>query len=219
MKKFYLTVLLVFLFRMTNAQYTRLLNFTISTSGANPYGDLYFDGTFLYGTAMSGGASNNGTLYKIKPNGTGYLKLLDFMGTTNGSHPYGGLISDGTYLYGTTSTGGANSRGTIFKILPNGTGYVDLLDFAGASNGQNPYGNLYYDGTFLYGTATSGGASNSGVLFKIKTDGSSFSKLLDFQPATYGSYPQGCPISDGTYLYGMTEHGGTGWCSGWGCGT
>ena len=36
-----------------------------------------------------------------------YTKLLDFSGPSNGSHPDGSLFYDGTYLYGTTSDGGA----------------------------------------------------------------------------------------------------------------
>ena len=52
------------------------------------------------------------------------------------------LIFDGTYLYGMTANGGANSDGVIFKILPDGTSYNKLLDFSGAANGQNPFGSL-----------------------------------------------------------------------------
>src|ERR1035437_7651998 len=80
-----------------------------------------------------------------------YTKLLDFAGTTNGSHPYfGSLVADGTFLCGMTYDGGTNTYGTIFKIKTDGTGYVKLLDFAGASNGQYPTGSLIFDGTFLY---------------------------------------------------------------------
>src|SRR6185369_16406264 len=47
------------------------------------------------------------------------LKHLD-SGTT-GKSPYGDLVSDGTYLYGMASSGGANTFfGTIFKIKPDG---------------------------------------------------------------------------------------------------
>jgi hypothetical protein len=60
-------------------------------------------------------------LFKIKPNGTGYSKLLDFAGATNGSMPSGYLISDGSFLYGMTSVGGTNDLGTVFKyVKPNG---------------------------------------------------------------------------------------------------
>jgi uncharacterized repeat protein (TIGR03803 family) len=191
------------------AQYTKLHDFTGNPNGAFPeYGDLYFDGTFLYGMTSIGGTADLGTIFKIKPDGTGYVKLLDFTGTANGSWPEGSLISDGTFLYGMTRIGGTSNWGTIFKIKPNGTGYMKLLDFTGSANGKNPYGSLISDGTFLYGMTYMGGTSNMGVVFKIKHDGTGYSKLLDFTGATNGKYPHGSLISDGTFLYGMTREGG-----------
>lgn len=47
-----------------------------------------------------------------------------------------------------TASGGANNLGTLFKILPDGTGFVKLLDFNGSVNGASPYGSLISDGTF-----------------------------------------------------------------------
>src|SRR3989304_4196426 len=89
--------------------------------------------------------------FKIKPDGTGYAKLLDFADAANGNYPLGSLISDGTFLYGMTGGNGTNDLGTVFKIMPDGTGYAKLLDFADAANGSYPMGSLISDGTFLYG--------------------------------------------------------------------
>ena len=55
-------------------------------------------------------------------------KLMDFLGNANGSNPFGSLISDGTFLYGMTNGGGSNFSGTLFKIMPNGTGYTKLIE-------------------------------------------------------------------------------------------
>jgi len=189
--------------------YVNLLDFAGATNGRYPEGSLVFDGGFLYGVTPSGGTNNFGTIFKMMPNGTGYVKLLDFAGATNGSNPHGSLISDGTFLYGMTGTGGANNLGTIFKIMPNGTGYAKLLDFAGSTNGSNPYGSLISDGIFLYGMTYSGGANNLGTVFKIMPNGTGYLNLLDFAGATNGRYPRGSLISDGTFLYGMTYMGGT----------
>jgi len=137
-----------------------------------------------------------------------YTKLLDF-NNTNGSNPYGSLISDGTFLYGMTYAGGTNNAGTIFKIKPDGSAYSTLLDFKNDTlHGYNPLGSLFYDGTFLYGMTYSGGTYNDGTVFKIKTDGSAYARLLEFTPAN-GGMPYGALISDGTFLYGMTYFGGT----------
>jgi uncharacterized repeat protein (TIGR03803 family) len=219
MKKSYLIILL-FAFigysHTANAQYTKLLDFN-GTNGKNPYGSLMSDGSFLYGMTTYGGANGNGTIFKIKPDGTGYATLLDFNGT-NGMYPEGSLIYDGTFLYGMTVTGGANGTsgsrtgyGTIFKIKPDGTGYVKILDFDDITNGHHPYGDLISDGTFLYGMTSAGGANHYGTAFKIKPDGTGYATLIDFNGSTNGRSPQGSLISDGTFLYGMTEYGGTGY--------
>ena len=187
--------------------YAKLLDFAGATNGKNPQGSLISDGTFLYGMATEGGTKNKGTIFKIKPDGTGFIKLLDFDSATNGSKPRGSLLFDGTFLYGLTSQGGTNNIGTIFKIKPDGTGFLKILDFVGTSNGGNAYSTLITDGTYLYGTTVGGGYNNNGTIFKIKPDGTGFAKLADFSGATNGSYPFGSLISDSTFLYGMTSNG------------
>jgi hypothetical protein len=68
-------------------------------------------------TICSGGC---GTIFRTPTSGTtGYLKLVDFNGT-NGANPDGSLISDGTFLYGTTvgvapPPEGQDNTGTAFK--------------------------------------------------------------------------------------------------------
>jgi len=198
---------------------TVLLNFSTGANGYNPDGGLYSDGAFLYGMTTSGGSGTCspypcGTIFKIKPDGTGYTKLIDFTGA-NGATPTGSLISDGTFLYGMTQNGGTNNSGVLFKIQPNGTNYTKLLDFVGA-NGYNPLSSLFFDGTFLFGMTYQGGANTNascingcGVIFKIKPDGTGYVKLLDFAGyPTNGQFPNGALISDGTFLYGTTNSGG-----------
>ncbi|MBI4930249.1 MAG: hypothetical protein HY841_05770 [Bacteroidetes bacterium] len=196
---------------ITFGQYIKLYDFGSNPNdGQTPYGTLISDGTFLYGMTGNGGTNTKGNIFKIKPDGTGFANLLDFSGVTNGSYPQGSLISDGTFLYGMTNMGGTNDLGTIFKIMPDGTGYVKLLDFAGVANGSFPYGSLISDGTFFYGMTYGGGTGGSGTIFKIMPDGTGYAKLLDFAGPTNGSEPYGSLISDGTFLYGMTSLGGTG---------
>ncbi len=203
----------IFKIKPDGTSYIKLLDFSGVANGQYPTGSLISDGTYFYGTTNKGGTGTCpnggcGTIFKIKHDGTGYVKLLDFAGTTNGSNPNGDLISVGTFLYGTTVNGGANNFGTIFKIKTDGTGYVKLLDFASFANGQYPTGSLISDGTFLYGISDQGGANNFGTIFKIKPDGTGFAKLVDFAGATTGSHPYGSLISDGNFLYGMAGDGG-----------
>jgi uncharacterized repeat protein (TIGR03803 family) len=198
----------VFKIKPDGTGFTILYSFSGSADGQSPYGSLITDGTYLYGMTYGGGTYNFGVIFKIKTDGTGYAKLLDFSGT-NGSNPRGSLFYDGTFLYGMTYNGGANNMGVIFKIKPDGTGYADMLDFNGA-NGAHSYGSLISDGTYLYGMTNIGGTNSVGLIFKIKTDGSGYSTLYDFKNRPNDGYsPYGSLISDGTFLYGMASTGGT----------
>lgn len=190
--------------------YAKLWDFTgAEDDGNNPLGSLLFDGTYLYGMTMYGGGDDQGIVFKIKPDGSGFTKTFNFSNMANGQFPMGSLISDGTYLYGMTNTGGAYYRGTIFRLKPDGSGFKRLYDFYGPPNGQLPNGSLIYDGTFMYGMTTGGGTHSMGVLFKIKPDGSGYSKLLDFAGATNGQLPNGSLVTDSIFLYGTTQLGGT----------
>ncbi|MCF8461640.1 MAG: T9SS type A sorting domain-containing protein [Flavobacteriales bacterium] len=191
--------------------YQEISDFGANVNGGSPIGSLLLDGAYLYGMAYNGGTNGAGTVFKLMTNGSGLETVLDFDGTSNGSNPYGSLISDGTYLYGMATSGGTNNMGTIFKIMPNGTGYVKLLDFDGTTNGMDPRGDLVFDGTFLYGMTADGGLNDYGTMFKIMPDGTGYEKLLDFSGPTDGNTPYGSLISVGNSLYGMTFYGGANW--------
>lgn len=207
--RFILLVAFAISFHQTaSAQFAKLHDFD-GTNGSEPWGSLISDGTFLYGMTSSGGVNDDGTIFKIMPDGSGFVKLFDFEATTSGSFPPSSLYFDGTFLYGMTNSGGANNNGTAFRIRPDGTDFLKLLDFNGTGNGSDPYGTFISDGTFLYGMTSSGGANNLGTIFKILPDGTGYTKLLDFNGTVNGGFPLGSLISDGTFLYGVTSGGGT----------
>lgn len=204
----------IFKIKPDGTGYSKLLDFD-NINGKAPHGSLITDGTFLYGIAQAGGINNYGTIIKIKPDGTGYAKLHDF-DNINGSFALGSLISDGVFLYGMTGQGGIDSAGTVFKIKPDGTGYTKILDFTGTNGRMPKYSSLISDGTFLYGMTYAGGIGSCiggpggcGVIFKIKPDGTGYSKLFDFA-GTNGNYPFGSLVYDGTFLFGMTSSGSNG---------
>ncbi len=206
MRNLLLFILLLSTFSGADAQYTKLLDFAGVENGNGPCGNLISEGDVLYGVTQSGGTTNSGVIFKIKPNGTEYASLFN-LDSASGGGVHGSLISDGTFLYGMTSR-------NVFKIKLDGTGYFKLLDFTGI-NGLDAIGSLIYDGTFLYGMTWHGGINSCdqygqgcGVIFKIKPDGTGYSKLLDFG-SSGGVRPYGSLISDGTWLYGMTRYGGS----------
>lgn len=199
----------IFKIKTDGTGFNKIHDFSVAINGIHPYGFLYCDGISLYGMTALGGGSGYGTLFKINIDGTDFMKLIDFNNYYTGSHPHSNIIADGTYLYGTTQDGGDYNSGTIFKIMPDGTGYSKLFDFGSSISGKYPNGALFSDGTFLYGITGGGGVNNLGTAYKISLNGSVFNKLIDFDDVNKGKYPSGTFISDGTYLYSMAFSGGT----------
>jgi len=82
------------------------------------------NGQFLYGMTFGlygqtiRQASGTGALFAVSVSTGKYQELHSFTGGADGSRPRGNLTLDssGSYLYGTTSTGGANGNGTVFQF-------------------------------------------------------------------------------------------------------
>ena len=186
------------------------------SDGRKPTAALVLDSSaFLYGTTIQGGSNNDqGTVFKIKTDGTGYAVLHNFGGASDGKYPYSSLILDSSgFLYGTTFGDGTPTGSVVFKLKTDGTGYTVLHTLAGGTtDGIGSYGALLSDGGGnLYGTTHSGGASDKGTVFTLKTDGTGFALLHSFAGgASDGSFPQAAVISDGGgFLYGTTLNGGS----------
>lgn len=189
--------------------FTKLLDFSGSTNGKYPQGSLYLDGGMLYGMTKQGGANDDGCIFKISTNGTGFVKIFDFAQLTSGEWPHGTLISDGTYLYGMVSQGGSGGAGVAFKIMPDGSGFTSIVDFTGTANGGFPERDLTFDGTYLYGLTTTGGAANYGVLFRVLPNGTGFAKLADFNGLGNGKAPRSTLLFAAGSFYGTTHYGGS----------
>ena len=168
----------------------------------------------LFGTTQTDGASQAGTVFTLRSNGTGFTVLHTFAGgSADGATPLGRLALDGSgALYGTTRYGGPSGSGTVFSLGTDGTGYTVLRDFAGgASDGAYPGAGLILDGAGnLYGTSQGGGASNAGAVFTIKSSGTAFALLRSFAGSPPdGAHPSAGVVVDGAgNLYGTTPGGG-----------
>ena len=93
--------------------YAILHSFGTNVMGLNPQAPLVQgpDGT-LYGTTVGGGSANQGQVFKVNPDGSGYTVLKDFTGS-DGANPYANLTLSGSTLYGTTVGGGSFANGTV----------------------------------------------------------------------------------------------------------
>jgi len=152
-----------------------LYSFQGSSDGWEPLGGLLKDKVGnLYGTTGGGGNGDQGTVFKLAPDGTESV-LYAFKGGSDGDNPETGVIMDKAgNLYGTTFAGGgmhcshtSAGCGTVFKLAPDGTETV-LFAFYAKRGVQPAAALLMGKHGLLYGTATAGGKHSDGVVFSVK---------------------------------------------------
>jgi uncharacterized repeat protein (TIGR03803 family) len=192
-------------FKITpSGKLTTLHSFDVK-DGNYPYAGLVqaTNGNF-YGTTSSGGTGDCykgcGTVFKITPSGT-LTTLHSFDGADgDGNYPFGGLVqATNENFYGTTARGGANYRGTVFRITSSGT-LTTVHSFEG-TDGREPYAGLLQDtnGNF-YGTTFGGGANGVGTVFRLSVG---LGPFVEAQP-TSGKVGKAVKIL-GTNLTGATS--------------
>jgi uncharacterized repeat protein (TIGR03803 family) len=201
------------------------LNYT-NSDGAEPLAGLVLSGSTLYGTASTGGDGGgiygSGTIFKLNTDGTGYTVLKTFPGAPGGSNqdgtiPQGDLLVDGGTIYGSTSNGGSNELGTIFRINTDGTDFTVLKQ--GALNYDAGYfSGLILDNSILYGVSYSGGIYTNGSVFRMNTNGSDYYIIKSFSISATnesgaftnsdGTGPQSKLVLTNGVLYGTTVSGG-----------
>ncbi len=98
--------------------------------------------------------------------------------------------------------------GVIAAPLAQAQTFSVIHNFTGGSDGANPLSGFLFAGGDLYGTASSGGSSGDGVVFRLSTSGEE-TVLHEFTGGTDGASPEGLLVTDKTgNLYGTTTLGG-----------
>jgi uncharacterized repeat protein (TIGR03803 family) len=207
----------------SNGAMSVLYAFTNGVDGAYPEAGLApgNDGNY-YGTTFEGGTNGSGAVFKISPVG-GFQALYSFTAldgngdNIDGSYPVASLISanDGN-LYGTTSGGGVNGSGTLFKISTNGSFSLVYAFSALDTNGNNgegssPQGSLVQgaDNNF-YGTTAFGGSHGEGAVFQYNVSQSTMSPLHSFTGGSDGAEPSAALVQGTSgHFYGTTSGGGS----------
>jgi uncharacterized repeat protein (TIGR03803 family) len=185
-------------------------SFDGANNGGHPGGRLALDAVgSVYGSAIDGGASGDGTIFKVPGAGLGVETVATFTGGAGGAGPFGGVVLDDQgNLYSTADSGGANGDGTVFEVAAGTNAITTLASFVG-TNGSFPVGRVVLDDQGnLYSTADDGGAHGLGTVFEVAKGSNAITTLASFD-GTNGSYPpSGVGIDAQGNLFGCTEQGG-----------
>jgi uncharacterized repeat protein (TIGR03803 family) len=175
----------------------------------------------LYGTTSGRGASSTGTVFKLSSTSEGWtmVTLYGFKGDDDGAYPTAGLVFDRSgALYGTTSGGGKDGIGTVFKLTRTENGWHETVIHTfhqpdRLNGGVLPMAGLTVDaaGT-LYGTTGGGGELGGGTIFTLTRSGKgwTYRVLYNFSGETgNGDAPNSRLVFGASgELYGTTRYGG-----------
>jgi uncharacterized repeat protein (TIGR03803 family) len=209
---------------------TTVVDFDGSTSGTDnargggPAAPLVSDTAGnLWGTTGGGGEFAGGTVYKVNTSTGMITTMADIGRNVSGLNPEAAPVSEGAgNLWGTTTGGGANNDGTVYKVNAS-TGAISTVvnfdrstDTTDNSRGYFPQAALVSDTAGnLWGTTGGGGASNAGTVFKIDPSTDTITTVADFDDSNdttdnaRGEGPGGALVSDTAgNLWGSTDSGG-----------
>lgn len=203
-----------------------LYTFTDAGGGMYPTALITDSAGNFYGATEITANYNPGTIFELVRTGTSYsyVVLYTFTGSTDGIGASGSLVLDAYgNLYGTTSTGGENYKGSVFELSPDQGGVwtlTVLYSFTAGADGAYPFGGVVLDKAGnLYGTASEGGflsdcsGAGCGVVFKLSSQpaGNWTQTVLHSFAETEGALPSSSLVfGTNGVLYGTTMLGGTG---------
>ena len=185
--------------------YQILYHFNPDVDGAEPRGLTRDAGGNVIGvTAFR--HPDDGSVFKLDLTTRVLTTLHTFTGTPDGDTPLDPVVLDSAgNIYGTTSDGGANGLGAVFKIDSNGVETI-LHSFNG-TDGKTPNGLIRDRAGNLYGTTVEGGIGGSGVVFRINPSGV-YQVLYKFTGPDGAQPYAGLTRDAAGNLYGTTDTGG-----------
>lgn len=200
--------------------------------GQDPGSPLTLHGGNIFGSTSIGGAYGQGIVFELQHYSPkkGWMEktAYNFCALENcsdGANPLGGLIFDeARNAYGTTLNGGANDKGTVFKLTPSPQGWTETVLYRfcalpDCADGSYPQAGLVHDeADNLYGTTCNStfGLGNLGPSPYFNMSGSVFQLTPDGVLNILASLP-GCSLAPltrvGDSFYGTISTGGP---AGWG---
>jgi uncharacterized repeat protein (TIGR03803 family) len=204
-----------------------VLHYFLNKPASNPEAALIADSAGnLYGTAsFSSNACACGAVFKLtrQTGGKWSYKVIHLFRGRDGQNPRGRLVFDSSgNLYGTTQSGGAHGKGTVFELSPSGSKWTErvLYSFGATSDDlQAPLAALIFDAKGnLYGTASSGGTYLfQGGVFELSPSGKRWKEAIIYNFTGFAdrAVPEGDLVWDSVgNLYSTTFGGGLGYGEG-----
>jgi len=185
----------------------------------------YFNHLYLtYGGSLYGTIYGpNGAVFSLTPPASGgtawtFNTVYSFTGGSDGGEPAYLIAAADGMLYGTTTSGGAFGKGTVFSLTPpitSGDPWTQntIYDFSATEGGAGgPLARVPGTG-ILYGATYAEGDHYNGAIFQLKppssTGGSWTYTILHYFPPIIDDYPVGGLTLGDNVLYGETFGGGT----------
>jgi uncharacterized repeat protein (TIGR03803 family) len=179
------------------------------SDGTQPQGALLRDAAGnLYGTTLTGGDNNFGTVYELLNNDNAFSEVvLHSFDYSDGAHPTSGLIADSSgNLYGATY--GGSSGGTVFELRPSADGWTFRVLYSSQPGQASSLEQVAIDAAGnLYGAANTGGKFNVGAIFKLTPteNGRVYTSLHDFTGGLDGESPESIYLDSRGNLYGSAH--------------
>lgn len=187
-----------------------IFTFTSNLTNSCTTSELAFDGVYIYGVTNTGTFNSDGTLFKVKLDGSNFQNLYQFSSTT-GQKPTKILLVGDT-IFGLTTQGGNYNFGTIYKMKVDGTNFSVLHHFGSIPNdvGGGKSNIIYYNGV-LYGSSYYGGSIwdvfgnfKCGYIYKLNSNGSNYSFVHEFD-SNNSANPHECIVLTNNKLYGRYD--------------
>ncbi len=161
------------------SQEISLIAYFDKTFGYNVSGNwTKYNGAFYF-MLTNGGSYQAGTLLKFAPETNLVSKLFDFRVL---KQPQGNIIVKENQFIGITRTGIELTRGAIFKIDPQGSGFEVINEFT-TETGALPTGKMCKVSDYeYYGLTIVQGALGKGTIFRYNTIDNSITPVHYFNP-------------------------------------
>lgn len=192
--------------------HTKLIDIGQTSHGNTPHGSvLQASNGSIYCHASLGGQNDHGTLLKYNFSREQFAVIHNFDSSTTGKRPFGDILEyQPNQFIGITYQGGSGNCGMVYLL--NSSGQVQSTPI-NASIGCNSFsGFIKMANGDLLATATAGGVSGDGTIFKFNPINSSFIKVYDFgqHADSLGTKPIGqLHLAKNGKLYGLANSGGS----------